>query len=68
MLVVVSKVKKIVRAVDDMHTSAATLDVLSKHVEDVTRKAIDHAKADGRKTVMDRDVELVLKGLVAHVG
>lgn len=55
-LVVTSKVKKLIKDKGDMNTSAATIDVLSKAIEKLCLKAIESAKADGRKTVMDRDI------------
>lgn len=55
-LVVTSKVKKIVKEKGGMNTSAATIEVLSKAVEKLCLKGIESAKADGRKTVMDRDI------------
>ncbi len=55
-LVVTSKIKKIVKEKGDMNTSAATIEVLSKAVERLCLKGIESAKADGRKTVMDRDI------------
>ncbi|MBL7557752.1 MAG: NFYB/HAP3 family transcription factor subunit [Bdellovibrionaceae bacterium] len=55
-LVVTSKIKKIIKEKGDMNTSAATIEVLSKAVERLCLKGIESAKADGRKTVMDRDI------------
>lgn len=55
-LVVTSKVKKIVKEKGGMNTSAATIEILSKAVEKLCLKGIESAKADGRKTVMDRDI------------
>ncbi len=55
-LVVTSKVKKIVKEQGGMNTSAATIEILSKAVEKLCLKGIENAKADGRKTVMDRDI------------
>jgi|TARA_B110001454_G_scaffold219198_1_gene251465 histone H3/H4 len=55
-LVVTSKIKKIIKEKGDMNTSAATIEVLSKAVERLCMKGIESAKADGRKTVMDRDI------------
>ena len=55
-LVVTSKVKKIIKEKGDMNTSAATVEVLSKAIEKLCMKGIESAKADGRKTVMDRDI------------
>lgn len=55
-LVVTSKVKKIIKEQGGMNTSAATIEVLSKAVERLCLKGIEQAKQDGRKTVMDRDI------------
>jgi len=56
-LVVASKVKQIVKANSELNTSASVMDALSKIVEREILKAIERAKADGRKTVMDRDFD-----------
>jgi histone H3/H4 len=55
-LVVTSKVKKFIKEKSEMNTSAETIDVLSKAVEKLCLKGIESAKADGRKTVMARDI------------
>lgn len=55
-LVVTSKVKKIIKEKGGMNTSAATIEVLSKAIEKLCMKGVESAKADGRKTVMDRDI------------
>ncbi len=55
-LVVTSKVKKFIKEKGQMKTSAETIDVLSKAIEQLCQKGIDSAKADGRKTVMARDI------------
>ena len=55
-LVVTSKVKKIIKDQGGMNTSAATIEVLSKAIERLCLKGVESAKADGRKTVMDRDI------------
>lgn len=55
-LVVTSKVKKLIKEKGGMNTSAETVDVLSKAIELLCQKGIDSAKADGRKTVMARDI------------
>lgn len=55
-LVVASKIKKYVKDKSQMSTSANILEVLSNIVRSVCDKAIENAKADGRKTVMDRDI------------
>jgi histone H3/H4 len=39
-----------------MNTSDRVLEPLSEIVREVAERAIEHARADGRKTVLDRDV------------
>ncbi len=57
LLVVASKVKQYVRERSDgMNTSATFLDTLSDQIKRLCDQAIQNAKADGRKTVKDRDV------------
>lgn len=55
-LVVTSKVKKFIKEKGEMNTSAETIDVLSKAIEQLCVRGIESAKADGRKTVMARDI------------
>ncbi len=55
-LVVTSKVKKFIKEKSTMNTSAETVDVLSKAIEQLCIRGIESAKADGRKTVMARDI------------
>ncbi len=54
-LIVASKLKDYIRAKSDMNTSQDVMSVLSDIVRRVADDAIDRARADGRKTVMDRD-------------
>jgi histone H3/H4 len=54
-LVVASKLKNYIRAASGMNTSSAVIDVLSDKIRDLCNQAIDSAKREGRKTVMDRD-------------
>jgi histone H3/H4 len=55
-LVVTSKVKKYIKEKGDCNTSAETIDMLSKAVERLCERGLEKAKADGRKTVMARDI------------
>lgn len=55
-LVVTSKVKKYIKEKGDCNTSAETVDVLSQAIEKLCQKGVESAKADGRKTVMARDI------------
>lgn len=57
-LVVTSKVKKMIKERGQCNTSAETVDVLSKAVEALCLRGIEAAKADGRKTVMARDISI----------
>ena len=55
-LVVTSKVKKFIKEKGDCNTSGETVEILSKAIERLCEKGIEHAKNDGRKTVMARDI------------
>ncbi|MBX2993914.1 MAG: hypothetical protein KF681_03815 [Bdellovibrionaceae bacterium] len=55
-LVIASRMKDYIQARGDMNTSASVMDVLSEHLRVICNRAIDNARADGRKTVMDRDL------------
>lgn len=54
-LVVASKLKSYIRAKSGMNTSGAVMPALSSKVRSLCDQAIENAKRDGRKTVMDRD-------------
>lgn len=54
-LIVASKLKQYVKDKYDMNTSANVMNALSDIVRRETDKAIDKAKSEGRKTLMDRD-------------
>ncbi|MCH7505021.1 hypothetical protein IID04_05270 [PVC group bacterium] len=56
-LVVVSKLKNYVREKSGMNTSGNVAPKLSEKVRELCDQAIEVAKADGRKTVMDRDFQ-----------
>jgi hypothetical protein len=57
-LIVVSKLKKYIRARSGMNTSDAVVPVLSDHLRRLCDEAIANATRDGRKTVMDRDFKV----------
>lgn len=59
-LVVASKVKSYIKEKSQMNTSGAVPEELSKRVVALLDKAIANAQADGRKTVMDRDIPTTL--------
>jgi histone H3/H4 len=54
-LVVASKLKNYIRAKSGMNTSAAVMQALSVRIRQLCDQAIENAKREGRKTVMDRD-------------
>lgn len=54
-LVVASKLKNYIRAKSGMNTSGSVLEKLSEQIRGLCDQAIERARADGRKTVMDRD-------------
>lgn len=57
-LVVVSKLKNYIRSASGMNTSGSVSEVLSDMVRNLCNQAIERAKNDGRKTVMDRDFQM----------
>lgn len=54
-LVVISKLKNYIRSASGMNTSGSVGPLLSDIVRKLCDSAIESAKRDGRKTVMDRD-------------
>lgn len=54
-LVVVSKLKSYIRAKSGMNTAATVSTKITEIVKGLCDEAIEKAKADGRKTLMDRD-------------
>ena len=54
-LVVASKVKNYIKTQGDMKTSSAVLEVLSDRIRSLCEQAMENARNDGRKTVLDRD-------------
>lgn len=55
-LVVVSKLKSYIKDKADMSTSANVAERLSEKIRELCDEAIENAKSDRRKTVMDRDI------------
>ncbi len=54
-LVVASKIKAYIKDKGDMKTSANVLEVLSDRLRAMCDQAVESARSDGRKTVLDRD-------------
>jgi histone H3/H4 len=66
-LIVVSKLKGYIKARSGMSTSDGVIEVLSQHLRELCDQAIRHAGTAGRKTVMDRDFDAVLKEPAARL-
>lgn len=56
-LIVASKLKAYIKDKYDMNTSGNVMEILSHQVRRLTDRAVEKARAEGRKTVMDRDYE-----------
>lgn len=54
-LVVASKVKKLIKEKSGMNTSSSVMEALTAVIARECDKAIANAESDKRKTVMDRD-------------
>lgn len=54
-LIIASRLKEYIHARAEMNTSGNVMDVLSDQVRVICDRAIDNARAEGRKTVLDRD-------------
>lgn len=59
-LIVASKLKDYIRNKSEMNTSASVMDILSDMVRSACDMAIESARQDGRKTVLDRDFKIKL--------
>ena len=55
-IVVASKVKAYIKSQGDMKTSSNVLQALSDKIRSLCDEAIETARSDGRKTVLDRDI------------
>lgn len=60
-LVIASRLKEFITQQSEFNTSAHVMNVLSDHLRHVAMQAIDNARADGRKTVMDQDLKFLEK-------
>ena len=54
-LIVVSKLKNYVRAKSGMNTAGNVAPKVSDIIRNLCDEAVERARADGRKTLMDRD-------------
>jgi histone H3/H4 len=60
-LVIASRLKEFIHARSEYNTSASVMDVLSDHLRNLCDRGIENARADGRRTVMDRDFDFLKK-------
>lgn len=60
-LVIASRLKDYIHARSEYNTSGSVMDVLSDHLRILCDRAIDNARSEGRKTVMDRDFDFLKK-------
>lgn len=60
-LIIASRLKDYIHAKSEYNTSASVMDVLSNYVRILCDRAIDNARAEGRKTVLDRDFDFLKK-------
>lgn len=60
-LVIASRLKEYIQAKADYNTSAGVMDVLSQYLRILCDRAIDNARAEGRKTVLERDFDFLKK-------
>ncbi|MCB0359835.1 MAG: hypothetical protein KDD44_09370 [Bdellovibrionales bacterium] len=65
-LIVVSKLKNYIKNESGMNTSGNVAPKLSDIIRELCDKAIENAKKDGRKTVMDRDFEASAPAATSH--
>lgn len=58
-LIIASRLKDYISARSEMNTSGGVMDVLSDFVRLACDRAIENARADGRRTVLDRDFQFL---------
>ncbi len=56
-LVVVSKLKSYIKSSSGLNTAGEVPAVLTKAIKSLIADAVEHAKKEGRKTVMERDFQ-----------
>lgn len=60
-LVIASRFKEFINEQSEFNTSASVMNALSDHLRHVAMQAIDNAREDGRKTVMEQDLKFLDK-------
>ncbi len=60
-LIIASRLKEYIHARAEMNTAGQVMEILSDHVRILCERAIDHARSEGRKTVLERDFDFLKK-------
>ena len=60
-LVIASRFKDFIKEQSEFNTSASVMNEISDHLRHIAMQAIDNAREDGRKTVMEQDVKFLDK-------
>jgi histone H3/H4 len=60
-LVIASRFKEYITAKAEMNTSGSVMEVVSDYLRVLADRAIDNARAEGRKTVLERDFDFLKK-------
>ena len=60
-LVIASRFKEFINSQSEFNTSASVMNVISDHLRHIAMQAIDNAREDGRKTVMEQDLKFLDK-------
>lgn len=60
-LIIASRLKEYISAKADFNTASSVMDILSDYVRVIADRGIDNARAEGRKTVLDRDFSFLKK-------
>ncbi len=60
-LVIASRFKDFINEQSEFNTSASVMNALSDHLRHIAMQAIDNAREDGRKTVMEQDLKFLDK-------
>ena len=58
---IASRFKEFINQQSEFNTSAAVMNVISDHLRHVAMQAIDNAREEGRKTVMEQDLKFLDK-------
>lgn len=60
-LVIASRFKEFIKEQSEFNTSASVMNSISDHLRHIAMQAIDNARAEGRRTVMEQDLKFLDK-------